>query len=160
MRIIACLINLYISVLFFPVSFQIQDNRKTKIFVYDQSIQKKLEISLLFLLEILCILSSSSFLTCLFINQLRSMLKTDFVFFFSSSSHFFCSHIHHINLCRIVFLSSSPASYASIVSSKKGLLSLFSFTFRTKMHKKATRKETKMHAALILPACIFYAYTL
>ena len=86
------------------------------------------------------------------------MLKPDFVFFLSSSLRFFLfSYTHQIILYSIVFLSSSLTFYASIVSSKKGLLSLFFFfsTFITKMHKKkkATRKETKMHAVLILPAC-------
>src|SRR5438105_1269499 len=40
-------------------------------------------------------------------------------------SFFFCSYVHQITLNSIVFFSPSPTSYASIVSSKKGLLSFF-----------------------------------
>ena len=54
----------------------------------------------------------------------------------------FSSNISHITMNRIVFLSSSTGSYASIVSSKKGLLSFLFFfhrffsTYITKTHGK------------------------
>lgn len=67
----------------------------------------------------------------IYINQLRSTPKLDFVF---------CSHVHHITLNSIVFLSSSSASYASIVSSKKGLLSFFFSLLFLPFNKKHGKK--------------------
>ncbi len=78
--------------------------------------------------------SSSSTTRHIYINQLRSTLKRDFVFF--------CSHVHRVTLNSIVFFSSSPTSYASIVSSKKR------FTFFFFLHITKTRGKKGNENAL------------
>ena len=78
------------------------------------------------------------FQTCIHSNQLRSTLKLDF------DSFFVCPHVRRTISNRIVFLSSSLDSYASIVSSKKkGLLSLFSLSSSSSSSMQRKRAERK-----------------
>lgn len=85
---------------------------------------------------------------CLYINQLCGVMKLDFVFFLFS-------YIYHITLNSIVFLSSSSASYASIVSSKKGLLSFHSFFQHTTKMRGKKGNENAL-STFILPARILH----
>jgi hypothetical protein len=94
-----------------------------------------------FLFEILCVLFFSRH-TYTSINYAAG----------SNWISFFCSHAHHITLNSIVFLSSS---FASIVSSKKGLLS-FLFFFFLHTTKACGKRGNEMHSLFILPARIFH----